>query len=47
VYFSGVKELTSSYIVYDYKLVGMQTCRVYIYSLYSIYTFLYNVFIYL
>ena len=37
----GVRGLTSSYTV------GMQTCRVHIYCIYSIYTFLYNVFIYL
>jgi len=46
LYFLGDRELTTLYYIVNDYTSGHKTCRVYIYSIYSIYTFLYNIFIY-
>lgn len=43
VYFLGIRGLITSYIVYDYTLVDIRTCRVYVYCICNIYTFIYGI----
>jgi len=46
LYFLVDRELTTLYYIVNDYTNGQKTCRVYIYCIYSIYTFLYNIFIY-